>query len=352
MKFLDKLELMLFETSDIYCTTYSSRNYSNSLILEVNAHEVNCCKSRQSYIRQGINEMISYLKDPIKNKPVKYTHFYLNTTPNSILNKINDLNPTDEDLVNLYKHVAHGFTFFKFSSLLKNKESIINIIKLGHDYTYNWENRVDEYFKKCLSFLKSYGLSEDEMIEVIYHYIKNSKNIIEAEGEKYLIGLCIFFIKDKNKCKKLIREALNQEVDIQDNFIEKKVLKLEMDDSFFIKKYGFIHPKNIQNFLIMFQKHVSNNSILFNSVLNLDYYKTNKHNLIIESNSDNINELKEILDIYFEYYISTIKDYPLPTDFFKHLDNSPDIFKKMILNIILKQDLIKQEEKIKRIIKV
>jgi len=352
MSFLDKLELMLIESPDIYCTAYYGVN-SDSLVLEVNAHEINCCKNKQSYIKQGIIEMMDYLRDPINNKPQKYKNFFFNTSPNSIIDRIQELNPTDEDLINLYKHVAHGFTFsiFKFIPLLKSKENIIKLIKLGHNYTFNWDNRKSECLKECLLFLKQYNLSEDEISDVISSYVKNSQNIIKAEQERNLIALCNFAIKDEMKCQTLIEEIIGYEVEIQLNKIEKKVIKLEMDDSFFVRKYGFINPNFIEEFLINFEKQIKNNLLLLNHTLNLDYYRTKTHNLIVESNNGNSHELFEILDMYFNYFLSN-KELNTPLDYLQYFYNNPENFRKMIWNATLKQDLVKNITITNKVVKV
>ncbi len=353
MSFLDKLELMLFESTDIYCTAYYFGVNSDSLILEVNAHEINCCKNKQSYIKQGITEMMDYLRDPINNKPKKYGHFFLNTVPNSILNKIMELEPTDEDLINLYQHVSHGFNFslFRFFPLLKSRESILKIIKLGHDYRFNWDNRKSENFKECLLFLKQYKLSDDELIDVMSNYVKNSKNILQAEGERNLIALCNFSIRDEVKCKQIIKETIGYEVEIQSQKIEKKVIKLEMDDSFFVRKYGFISPFFIEDCLMNFEKHVRKNLSLFNYTINLDYYKTNKHNLIIESKNGSSSELVEVLDAYFNYYLSNQGFHSL-ADYFQYLYHNPESFKKMIWNATLKQELGENIKITNKVVKV
>jgi hypothetical protein len=356
MEFLDKLQALLIDSDNIYCTTYyygdNNENKFKHLVLEINAHELNCSRNKQSYIKRGIIDMISYLKDPIHNKSNQYTQFFLNLSHNNLLEKINELNPTDEDLIHLYKYASHGFTFslFQFFPFIKKRENILNIIKLGHDYTHNWDNRQSECFKDCLEYTKKFELTEDELTEVVFNYIKNSKNIIEAEQERNIVALCNHTIKDKNKCRELIKDVVGKDIQIQTNNVEKEVIKIEIDDSFFVRKYGFINPYLIEVFLSNFTKNIKANIELLNHTINVDYYQNNIHNLIVES-INGTNEINDILEVYLKYYIENKDDFNMPQDYFKYLVSNPEVFQKMILNVILNQSLEKKIEN-NKVIKV
>jgi hypothetical protein len=355
MDFFDKLQSLLIDSEDIYCTTYYRSNDNNykHLILEINAHELNCSKNRQSYIKRGIIDMVSYLKDPINNKSYQYNHFFLNLSHNNLLEKINELNPTDEDLMHLYKYVAHEFTFslFQFIPFIKKRENILNIIKLGHDYTHNWDNRQSECFKDCIEYTKKFDLTEDELADVVFNYIKNSKNIMEVELERNILALCNHAIKDKNKCRELIKDVVGKDIEIQTTNVEKQVIKIEIDDAFFVRKYGFINPYLIESFLSDFTKNIKDNIQLLNYTINVDYYQTHTHNLIVESinNSDEINDL---LEIYLKYYIENKEEFNMPQDYFKYLFSNPEAFKKMLLNVVLNQNLEKKTQNHNKVIKV
>lgn len=355
MTFLDNLQSLLIDSDNIYCTTYyyGIDNYYKHLVLEINANEINCSKNKQSYIKQGIIDMIAYLKNPINNKSDKYSHFYLNLSHNNLLEKINELNPTDEDLMHLYKHVSHGFTFsiFQFFPFIKKRENILNIIKLGHDYTYNWDNRQSECFKDCIEYIKRLALTEDQLADVVSSYIKNSKNIIEAEHKRNIIALCNHAIKDKNKCRELIKNVVGIDIEIQTDNIEKQVIKIEMDDAFFIRKYGFINPFLIESFLNNFSKNVKDHLQLLSYTVSIDYYQNHTHNLIIESINGS-GEINEILEIYLKYYLDNEDKFNLPQDYFKYLLSTPEAFRNMVLNVVLNQSLTKKKQDNKKVVKV
>jgi hypothetical protein len=355
MLFLDKLQSLLTDTNNIYCTTYyyGRDQYYKNFVLEINANEINCSKNKQSYIKRGIIDMIAYLKDPINNKSSQYNQFYLNLSHNNLLEKINDLNPTDEELMHLYKHVSHGFTFslFQFFPFIKERKNILNIIKLGHDYTHNWDNRQSECLKDCLEYTKKLNLSEDELADVVSCYVKNSKNIIEAEHERNIVALCNHAIKDKQKCRELIKDVVGKDIEIQTNTIEKQVIKIEMDDAFFVRKYGFINPHLIESFLNNFSQNIKDNLQLLNHTVSIDYYQNNKHNLIVESTSGSA-EINEILENYLKYYIDNQIKFDMPQGYFKYLFSNPEAFKNMVLHVVLNQSLEKNKNNNKKVVKV
>lgn len=350
MEFLDKLEeLLLNPELNISCEVKEING--NRVLLIINSL-VPLEECSPNFKIESIKSMIKYLKDPVNNKDEKYSDYSLKFLEkigrNKILDKIVELNPTDNELIHLYQYAAYKYNFYMydFIEVMKNKESIINIIKLGYDgnnYTiqrYGRENLRQVIY--TLSYLTEF-VSDEEYMDTISEYIKNSNHYHETNKE--LIDICTLMIRDQNKSSNFIKNLIGEDVLIKKE-IEKMVLKLEFHPFQIMSKYR-IQNEDIEKYLENFVKFFSNNVDLMLDILNLDYYKNNMleddgyylHNLIIESKSNNYNEVIEVLALYRECLIEfydTYEDADL-SDFYKYLKKNPSAFR----NLILKRNLEK-----------
>jgi hypothetical protein len=358
MEFLDKLEeLLLSPEFNIKCDIRV--NESNQKRFNITTHNMNADDSLRI---EGIKSIISYLKDPINYKNEKYDYYCLKFLSEidgeKKWEKILELKPTEEELIHLYQYAAYNCEsnhMLQFIRALNTKRSIKKIIQLGYDGQHHKKN---SFSHECLreilyewSWKKEKVLDEDYM-EAVAGYIKNSKNLFETNKE--IIDLCILMIRDSNKSLKFIKEILGENIPLK-NKTEKTVLKVEIHP-FTLMPYHRIPANGINTYLKNFEKHVSKNLDLLIDITSFTYYQNNfpendgyyMHNFIIESKSKNSSELMEALKSYRE---CVVKHWEINNDddgiegFYKYLRENPIIFRNALLNMNLQKTCIKNEEK-------
>lgn len=358
MEFWDKLkELLLSPDLDLNCKV---RIYNEKNVLSI---YFGFEKNFNSVKTKGIKSMISYLKKPEKYKNKNYQYYslsFLGETSKKaqrLWEKILELNPTEDELIHLYKHTAYKFNFnmLKFAEALKNKESIIKLIKLGYDGE-ELKKPEYEYLRQVLCELSwnNDKPSDEENMDAISGFIKNSHNMIETNKE--IIDICSVIIKDQYKFVKFIKELIGEDIPFR-NKVEKQVLKLEIHP-FTIIADQRVHSYNLHKHLQIFEKHIVKNLNLITDILSLNYYQNNiqesdgyyMHNFIIESKSGNTKEVEDLLQLYkdclFEYY--DIEPDGNFEDFYKYLDEYPSLFSNLLLKRNLEKSCIENKDKKKK----
>lgn len=358
MTFIEKLEKLLLDPDlGIYCSIKEHTTGLKAFFLSTDQAKYSShFKKQQEHKENGIKEMISYLKDPLSFNERTYTHYSLefwdDEKGEEITQKILDLEPTDDEIIHLYQYAAFsfGFKLLNFVRLLKkNKKSIIKLMSAGYDAKYDYNNYAG-HLRYCLYALCDIGLSDDEHADIIRNYIKNSISIKESETE--IINIISVIIADINKAEALILELTGKPVSIKDEVIEKKVIKLEMNDFSLIRKFGLDDSKEISTFLNQFDIEINRNIGLLSDTLNIKYYFQHRnqdergtHNLIIENISGNTDEINTLLKSYHAYCYDNCSDYASLDELATQLQESPSIFRKIILDTFMPPSAGKEDKK-------
>jgi hypothetical protein len=360
MTFIDKLENLLLEPSlDIYCSVKEHTSGLKAFFLSTDFNKYSDhVKKQQENKEDGIKEMISYLKDPINFKERAYTHYSLEFWDDphgeELEQKILDLEPTDDEVIHLYQHAAFsfGFKLLNFIRMLKNKESIIKLMSVGYDAKYDYNNYAG-HLRYCLYSLSDIELSDDEHANIIRNYIRNSNSIKESETE--IINIITAIIIDIKKAEQLILELTGKDIEINDEVIEKKVIKLEMNDFSLIRRFGLDDAKEIAVFLNQFDMEINKNIGMLSDTLNIKYYSQQNfqnpqddrltHNLIIENISGNTKEVDTLLDSYHKYCYDNCSDYASLHELTNYLKENPSIFRKIILDTFMPPSASKEDKK-------
>jgi hypothetical protein len=364
MQFLDKLEeLLLNPDLHLNCMV---RTFNEQKVLGLTVYPVSKKENSKVFKTKAIKSMISYLKRPERYKNKKYYSLSFLSEKfqraNIVWQKILELNPTEDELIHLYQHTAYRFNFnmLNFINELNTKESMIRLIKLGYDGE-GQKKPVYENLREVLCVLSwnKEKPSDEENMDAISGYIKNSNKITETNKE--IIDICNVVIKDQQKFVNFIKELIGEDIPLR-NKIEKHVLKLEIHPFSIISEQR-VHSYNLHEHLKNFEKHIIKNLDLITDILSLNYYQNNipesdgyyMHNFIIESKSQNTNEVIELLKLYtdclFEYY--NIEPNGTFEDFYKYLDKNPSLFSNLVLKRNLEKNcIINQENKKKNPVKV
>jgi hypothetical protein len=360
MTFIDKLEDFLLNSNlEIY---FYIKKYSSG---EVNAFEILCkdgitnyhIKEQAEDKKDGLKEMIAYLKDPFGLKNRKFTHYCLNfigyESGNQIFKKILELEPTDEELIHLYKHTAFSFHFklLHFARAIKNKEALLKIMRLGYDGKYDYTD-YKNYLILCLRYLyeRDNNISDDESIDIIFNYVKNS--ISMKETKDYIINIIASVIEDKNKAEKLILDLFGETISLEEEPTENKIIKIVMSDFYLIRKYYLEGQKEVNTFLTQFENEVNRNIELLSDTLNLKYYKQNnrktnrvEHVLLIDNISENTTEINILLEKYNECFSEEYKKLDCTDKTAKILKENPAIFRKFIVEAFMPPSASKEDRK-------
>lgn len=357
MTFIEKLEVLLLDSNlGIYCKIKEYTNGVKAFLL--NCEQTNyspIIHNQQEHKESGIKEMMSLLKDPLNFKNGTYTHYSLDfldeKNGKDIFNKIVELNPTDDELINLYKHTAFsfGFKLAHFLEVLKNKESIIKLMSVGYDGKYDYVNQ-SSYLRYCLYYLSNKDFSDDEYSEMIKNFVKNSISIKETEEE--IINIIVVIIEDIEKAQKLIFDLTNKDISIKGESIEKKVIKLQMNDFLLIKKFGLDDSKEISEFLNQFDIEINRNLEILSDTISIKYYSQKapnnyrlSHNLIIENFSGNTEEINKLLDRYYNYCYDNCEYYNSLNDLIQILKDNPSIFRKIVFDTFMPPSAAKEDKK-------
>jgi hypothetical protein len=238
MDFIDKLEKFLLRPRAKVYHGGSRYSGSDKVFFDLGCYRGNYGRQDKEKKKDGIISMMKKLRDNNYKHP-EYTDFHLDLIGWDYFDDILALEPTNEDLFNLYKITGYGKDnkLSTFLNIVKDKDWKLKFFKYGHDYNLDWHT--NNAFRNFVSYLKDLDLNDDEWINALTEHINNSIEILKREEIETLIEVSIECIKDNKKCEEFVKKMFNKEIKLSNLFIENKVSQLKIDSKSIIKHFDY-----------------------------------------------------------------------------------------------------------------
>ena len=350
MDFIDRLEQFLLRPrAKVY---HGSEHYmeSDKVFFTLGCERRNYCSQDKDVKKDGILSMMKKLRDNNYKHPT-YTDFHLDLIGWEYFDDVLKLEPTNEDLFNLYTTVGYGIgnTITTFLSITTDKDWKLKYFKYGHDYRLDAHG--SNQLKTFVYQLQVLNLSDDEWIDALSNYINNSIGLKEKEKQQELIEICIACIKNDIKCEKFIKDFFNEDVNLSNLFIESIVNQLKIDSKNIIKNFNYSNNEKVSSALYVLYVLLRANFKEIGNITGIDFYSNGtEYNYI--TYDDKENKGIEIIKLLVNEMMPILKDLDLREHMLKNIIKDLNAqFVKKLSYINLSRDIPTNEVK-KKVVKV
>lgn len=339
MDFLDKLEQLLLNTSNVSYTVDKNSYPSRKQKIHIQAGITNNNEEKSIYIK----EFIHFLKSGEENSKNTYistsnnnfkfyfsVNFFYVENDNCLMDYILSLNPSEDNLLQLYKKLyLKDSEILLFLDLLREKSSFIQALKIAPACTFLVEND-KKFLEQSFEFGKKFQLSLKDYYEIFINYIENSIFIADKDS---LVDLFLKYINDDTLLENLLHKLYGEKIIINNAMTLKNTTTIEINNINLMKDYKFINSKELDKILPYFVESVNKNISNLNYIKPIECFKKldntsdiNCYNLMVDTN--NITYIVPLLDLYFKYFVEFNNN---ADEFTQHLKDNPHIFKNFIL---------------------
>ena len=345
MNFIDKLEILLLRPrAKVYYNYYSDKRAFFSL----GCDRRNYGQQDKEIKKNGIISMMQKLRDNNNIDP-DYNEFSLDLIGWNYFNDILALEPTNEDLFNLYK--ITGYARYNkldtFLEVIEDKDWKLKFFKYGRNYTNDYEK---EHLKGLIKHLPV--LTDDEWIDALSDYFNNS--IKMNESKESLVEICIECIKDNHKCEQFVKKFFNEDINLSFLFIENKVNQLKIDSKSIIKNFGYSDSEQVDFSFNTLYQLLKNNLKEIGGTNQIDFYSNgSEYNFITYDDNDNMG-IETIKWLIYEMMpvlkTSDVTNFTNKTLKDLHITFNDDFLKRIFyFNLSIKNDKKDKKDKLVKI---
>lgn len=335
MQFLDKLENLLINSDNINCSTWTYFN-SNNLYICISATSDISSDVKERYIKH----YIGFLKDESINLPYEFMVDIFDQNNNmSMLDEILTLNPSEEELLVIFKHSKYKINDTKaILTLLNNKNSFITMVTFANNKMNMFKDI--EFLDMCFSHGKKFHLSKDDCSHILIGYINNTYYIANRDE---VLQLCLVYVEDEEVLQSLIYKMYGQEINLNSMIVEKQLTNIEINRLHLIKNYTLISEIGLGILLKFFVHKVSNclkdlsytSSIEYLTKIDdkctFSHKKTSVFSLLLDTT--NSTEVLDIFDCYLQLFVKFNQEDSENSihNFKQHIEDNPQIFQNFII---------------------